>query len=163
MRKSKESAVVSETQVRGFFRVKLGEVRNGKTVVVGDSGWQQNTIVNLGFQDYICASIGAVAGSKQIGYMGIGTGAAPAVTDTTLSGETGTRKATTNTTVSSKTLQMTASWASSDHPGGTPAVQNLGLFNATTSNATLCAGNTFATSTWNSNQAVSATYQLRFS
>lgn len=145
-------------QMKGFFRLKIGD--GGK--VVHDSGWCENTVVNLGFQDYVCATIGAVAGSKQISHLGIGTGTAPGVTDTSLEGETGTRKTTSNSVVSSKTLQMTASWASGDHPGGTPNIRNLGLFN-TSSGGTLCAGNTFSSSAWNSNQGVSATYQLRFS
>jgi len=144
--------------VKGFFRVQMGE--DGK--IMSDSGWQENQVVNLGFQDYICATIGAVAGSKQISYLGIGTGTAPASNGTSLEGETGTRKTTSNSVVSSNTLQMTASWASGDHPGGTPNVQNLGLFN-TSSGGTLCAGNTFSSSAWNSNQGISATYQLRFS
>ena len=151
----------SAIHVRGFFRVKLGESAKGKKVVVGDSGWCENIVVNLGFQDYICNLMGNLAGSKQISYIGIGTGTAPDAADTSLNGETGTRKTTSNSVISSKTLQCTASWASSDHPGGTPSIQNLGLFN-TSSGGTMCAGNTFAASAWNSNQAVSATYQLRF-
>lgn len=149
--------------VKGFFRLKIGEEKNGKTKVVGDSGWVPNTVVNLGFQDYIVKSIGSLSGSKYITHIGIGTGTQPGVSDTSLDGETGAdRQTTTNSVVSSKTLQCTASWASSDHPGGTPNVQNLGLFN-TSSGGTLCCGQTFSSSAWNSNQAISATYQLRFS
>jgi hypothetical protein len=149
-------------EVHGFFRVKIGERKNGRLRVVGNSGWQKNQVVNLGFQDYICGAVGAIAGSKQIGYMGIGTGTAPNASHTTLDGETGTRKATSNSCVSSQTMQVTAAWASTDHPGGTPNVRNLGMFN-TSSAGTLCCGNTFNSSAWNSNQAISVTYQLRFS
>lgn len=145
-------------KVKGFFRIKKDEDGG----IVADTGWLENTVVNLGFQDYICASIGAVAGSKQISHLAIGTGTAPATNGTSLEGETGTRKTTSNSVVASNTLQMTAAWASGDHPGGTPSVQNLGLFN-TSATGTLCAGNTFSSSAWNSNQGISATYQLRFS
>jgi hypothetical protein len=144
-----------------MFRIALGQEKNGETVIVGDSGWQENTIVDLGFQDYICAVVGAVAGSKQISYMGVGTGTAPATNGTSLNGETGTRKTTSNSVVSSMTMQATASWASTDHPGGTPSIANVGLFN-TSSGGTLCCGNTFSSSAWNSNQGLSITYQLRF-
>jgi len=159
---AKKRSVSSNIKVHGFFRVAIGEVKNGKTVIVGDSGWQENQVVNDGFQTYIVGSVGNVGASKQISYMGIGTGTAPNASHTSLQGETGTRKTTSNSLVSTGTLQCTASWASGDNPGGTPSVQNLGLFN-TSSGGTLCCGQTFNSSAWNSNQAISATYQLRFS
>jgi hypothetical protein len=150
-------------KVKGFTRIRIGHEVDGKLVIDGDTGWcGPNQVVNLGFQDYICAAIGAVAGSKQISHMGIGTGTAPGASDTSLQGETGTRKTTSNSVVASKTMQATAAWASGDHPGGTPNIRNLGLFN-TSSGGTVCCGNTFSSSAWNSNQGVSATYQLQFS
>lgn len=148
--------------LQGFSRIKLGQTINGKTKVIGDSGWRgPNEIVNEGFQDYIIKSIGSIAGSKYVTHMGIGTGSAPNATHTSLDGETGTRETTSNSVVSSKTLQATAEWASGDHPGGTPTVTNVGLFN-TSSGGTLLCGNTYTGSSWGTNQAVSATYQLRF-
>lgn len=153
---------VDKKAVQGVYRLCIGEEREEKVVIVGDSGWRENQVTNDGFEDYICAAIGAVAGSKQISHMALGTGTAPGASDTSLQGETGPRKATTNSVVSSKTLRATASWASGDHPGGTPALRNVGLFN-TSSAGTLAAGNTYSTSSWQSNQGVSATYELRFS
>lgn len=144
--------------VRGFFRLKIGEGNS----IVGDSGWVENTIVNDGFDQYICRSLGAVAGSKTIAYVNLGTGTAPNATHTTLHGETGTRKTTSNSVVASKTLQMTAAFDSTDHPGGTPSIGNVGLFNAVSS-GTLFSGNTFGSSAWNSNQSISLTYQIKFS
>ena len=146
-----------QVNVRGFFRIKIGE--GGK--VVGDSGWHENQVVNLGFQDYICASIGGVVGSKQISHMALGTGTAPGAADTSLSGESRVRKTTDNSVVSSKTMQSTASWSSSDNTAAI-TIQNVGLFN-TLSGGTLSCGNTYVTSQWASNQDVSCTYQLRFS
>ena len=150
-------------KLHGFTRIRLGHEENGKLVIDGDSGWVgPNQVVNQGFQDYICAAIGAVSGSKQVSYMALGTGTAPGATDTSLQGETGSRKTTSNSVISSKTLQATAAWASSDHPGGTPTLQNIALAN-TSSGGTIVCGNTYSTSAWQSNQGVSATYQLRFS
>jgi hypothetical protein len=145
--------------LRGFFRLQLGEDRpDGKPKIVGDSGWQENQVVNEGFQDYVCKTIGAIAGSKQATTIQIGTGTAPNVTHTTLDGsiKAGTCS---NSVIASKTLQATVGFASTDHPGGTPTIQNIALIN---SQATIMCGNTYATSVWNSNQGLSATYQLRF-
>jgi len=155
--------VKDSVKVKGFVRFQLVDAKTGK--VLGQATpWIQNRVVDLGFQDYICASIGAVsvgATSKQISYMAIGVGTLPAVTDTTLDGETGVRATTSNTVVSSKTLQMTCQFAGTDMTS-TCTIQNVGLFN-TSSGGSMAAGITYATSQWASNQNVNATYQLRFS
>lgn len=159
MRKTKTQA--QGVNVRGFFRLQLGENNNGKEVIVGDSGWRKNEVTNLGFQNYICNLIGGLAGSKQVGMIVIGTGDVPNVTDTSLAGET-KRQTCGNAVVSSKTMRATVAIASSDHPGGTPAIHNIGLIENTASGGTLMCGNTYGTSTWNSNQGLSATYELQF-
>jgi len=146
-------------KIRGFFRLQIEDKESGK--IVGDTGFKENTVVNLGFQDYICNSIGALAGSKQVSHMAIGTGTAPGVTDTSLQGETGQRVTTTNSVISSKTLQSTAQFAGTDM-GSTCTIQNVALAN-TSSGGTILCGTTYATSQWASNQNVNATYQLRFS
>jgi hypothetical protein len=146
-------------RVRGFMRLQVVEAQSGK--IVGDSGWHRNVVVNLGFQDYICAAIGAVAGSKQVSYMAIGTGTKPGATADSLDGETGARVTTSNSVVSSKTLQSTCQFAGSDM-GGTCTIQNVALANTSAAGTILC-GTTYATSQWASNQNVNATYQLRFS
>ena len=146
-------------KVKGFVRTQIVDGKTGK--IVGDSGWKQNTVVNLGFQDYIVGALGAVAGSKQITHMAIGTGTAPGVTATSLEGETGTRVTTTNTAVASKTLQATCQFAGSDM-GSTCTIQNVALANTSVAGTILC-GTTYTTSQWASNQNVNATYQLRFS
>jgi len=147
-------------KVKGFARFQMVDGKSGR--VLGEATpWIQNQVVNLGFQDYICASIGAVAGSKQISYMAIGTGTVPGAADTSLDGETGSRATTSNLVVSSKTLQMTCQFAGTDM-ASTCTIQNVALF-ASSAAGTLCAGITYATSQWASNQNVNATYQLRFS
>jgi hypothetical protein len=75
--------------LRGFYRIKLGEEKKGKKIVVGDSGWHENQVTNLGFQDYVCALMGGLAGSKVLNQVIIGTGGVPATGDTALAGETG--------------------------------------------------------------------------
>jgi hypothetical protein len=147
--------------LRGFYRIKLGEEKKGKKIVVGDSGWHENQVTNLGFQNYVCALIGGLAGSKQVGAVVIGTGGAPATDATALAGET-KRQSCGNATVASKTMRATAAIASGDHPGGTPNISNLALIETTASGGTIMCGNTYASSTWNSNQGLSATYELRF-
>ena len=152
---------VQGLNVRGVYRIKLGESKDGKQLIVGDSGWQKNEVTNLGFQNYVCALIGELAGSVQVGAMVIGTGGAPATGDTTLAGET-KRQSCGNAVVSSKTMRATLAIASGDHPGGTPDIANIALINSTASGGTILCGNTYSSSTWNSNQGLSATYELRF-
>ena len=147
--------------LRGFYRLKLGEQENGKIKIVGDSGWNENQVTNLGFQDYVCALMGGLAGSKVLNQVIIGTGGVPATGDTVLAGET-KRQTAGFATVASKTLRATAAIASGAHPGGTPDISNIALINSTASGGTIMCGNTYASSTWNSNQGLSATYELRF-
>ena len=150
-------------KARGFFRLKLTE--NGK--VVGDSGWKKNQIVNLGYQNYIVGSLGAIAGSSQVSYFALGTGTAPAAADTNLNGEltdaAAMRFTVTPSAVSSKTLQLTGSLAS-NVVTTTHNISNVGIFAVSTTNAgTLFAGNTYSSSLLNTNQNVNVTYQIRFS
>ena len=140
-------------KVRGFARVQIVDPKSKK--IVGDSGWQRNVVVNLGFQDYICGALGAIAGSKQVSYMAIGTGTKPAATADSLDGETGARVTTSNSVVSSKTLQATCQFAGTDM-AGTCTIQNVALVN-TSSGGTILCGTTYATSQWASNQNVNAT------
>jgi len=156
--------VKEKSFIQGFTHIQIGEDRDGKIEVVGDSGWiGPNQVVDLGFQHYCCELIGAIAGSSQVTHMALGTGTVPGAAATSLNGETAARKAVSASVVSSKTLQLTAAWASTDQPGGTPTLQNVGLFATSTAGAgSMFAGNTYATSAWNSNQGISATYQLRF-
>jgi hypothetical protein len=154
-------------RAKGFFRLQIAESRNGKDVVVGDSGWKKNLITNLGFQNFIVGSLGAIAGSSQVSYVALGTGGAPAATDTTLAGEVmaSTQRVTVSpSAVSSKTAQFTAAFLSANSfVTTTYNISNVGLFATTNTNATLFAGNTYTSSLLNTNQNVNVTYQIRFS
>ena len=147
-------------RLHGFFRVQIDD--DGK--IVGDSGWQKNTVVNLGFNQYLVSALGSLANSSYIGFASLGTGGAPAAADTSLAGEQSVRAAVTAATSStSKTLRLTATFASSaSFVTATKNISNVGLF-ASSAAGTLFAGNTYASSSCATNQAVNITYDLSFS
>ena len=154
---------------KGFYRLKIGTPdASGRVVsVAGDSGYHQNTVVNLGFQHYLVELLGGIAGSSQITYAALGTGTAPGAADTSLNGElvdaAGCRCAVTPSVVASKTLQC-AFTLNSNIITAARTLQNVGLF--ATSAVTLgsmFAATTYATSQLQTNQAVNGTYQIRFS
>lgn len=149
-------------KIRGMFRVQIDE--DGK--IVGDTGWQENLITNLGFNQYLVSALGSISGSKYISHVALGTGTAPGATDTTLNGELGeaVRKAVTAATSStSKALQLTATFASADSfVTASRNISNIGLFNSSAV-GTLFAGNTFTSSAVATNQAVNISYTISFS
>lgn len=163
--------MITKDDVRagGFFRIKIGEPdANGRVIrVAGDSGFRKNTIPNLGHQFFLVQALGAIAGSSQLGFAALGTGTAPAQADTALLGEltdaANCRCAITPSVVASDTLQC-AFTLNSNITTANHTIQNVGLFAASTTAAgTLFAGNTYATSQLQTNQAVNGTYQIRFS
>lgn len=165
MKRKKSRNTASEgINVRGFFRLQI-EDADGK--ITGDSGWRQNQVTNLGFSYYLADNIGKSSSSLQVGYVALGTGGAPAAGDVVLAGEISAstqRKAVDYANVSSKTARFTATFASSDSfIGGASNISNIGLFNSTQTANTLFAGNTYASSSLNTNQNVNVTYEIRFS
>lgn len=150
-------------QPRGFFRLQITE--DGS--VVGDSGWRENQVVDLGFSHYLVDLLGQGANSKQISRMMLGTGTQPGAAATSLPGElntaTYTRTTVTFANSASKTARFTATFASSSsHITASVALSNIGIINNTTSAGTLMAGNTYTSSAWNTNQDINATYEIRF-
>lgn len=153
-------------KAKGLFRLQITEDKDGKEVIVGDSGWQSNLIVNLGFNDFLVSTLGGIAGSSQVTYMAIGTGGAPVATDTVLAGEQSVRAAVTAATSStSKSVQFTATFASANSfVTATKNISNIGLFaTSTASTGTIFAGNTYTSSACATNQNVNATYTINFS
>lgn len=169
--------------VRGFFRIRvtegdldkpdslrvIGETNVDENGNLIDDGFLPNTVTNLGFDQFLCQTLAGMAGSKTVSHMAVGTGGAPAASDTSLSGEithaTNDRKTVSPTTVASKTAQFTAAFNSSDSFLTASAnLSNVGLFNtSTTAAGTLFAGNTFASSAVATNNNLQVTYQIRFS
>lgn len=148
-------------KVKGMFHLQIEE--NGQ--IVGDSGWKENLVTNLGFNQYLVSALGSISGSKYVSHMALGTGGAPVATDTTLAGEQTVREAVTAATSSgSKTVRFTATFASADSfVTATKNISNIGLFNSVTSaTGTLFAGNTYASSACATNQNVNATYDIIF-
>jgi len=152
-------------RLKGFFRVKIVDSDGS---LAGDSGWNRNTIVNLGFNDFIACALGSLSGSKYVGSAALGTGTAPNVTSTALPNEIGSRTsvsaATTGGTGSaSKHVVFTGTFASGWHTSSSPYnISNIGLYNGTSSGGQLFAGNTFSSSACASNQAVNYTYEIGF-
>ena len=164
MIKSKNKGQHDGMKVRGFFRVQITEDGKG---VMGDSGWRENQVTNLGIRQYLVDWLASGAG-KSVTYMALGTGGAPASAATSLTGElthsTSGRAAVSSSIVASGTNQFTGAFASANSFVTAPAnISNIGLFNtSTTGVGTLFAGNTFASSSCATNQSVNATYQIRF-
>lgn len=147
-------------KIKGFYRLQIEE--DGK--IVGDSGWKENQVTNLGFNEYLVKSLGSISGSLYVSHMALGTGTVPGAADTTLSGEVVKRQSVTAATSStSKTLRLTATFASGNSfVTDTRNISNIGLFNSS-NNGTLFAGNTYASSSVATNQNVNCTYDIIFS
>ena len=147
-------------RVKGCFRLNIVDPDG---TIVGDSGWHTNLVTNLGFNQFLVSALGSISGSKYVSHLALGTGGAPAASDTSLAGEVGTRTALTAATSSgSKTLRNTATFAAGWHTSSSAFnISNIGLFNSS-SGGTLFAGNTYASSSCASNQAVNTTYDIIF-
>jgi hypothetical protein len=165
MSKKKSKRLMSDgLKIKGMFRVQIDE--NGK--IIGDSGWKKNQITNLGFNQYLVSSLGAIAGSKQISYVALGTSGAPAASDTALTGElaetSGRAAVTAATSSSSKTVRFTGTFASNVQITASHNISNIGLFNTSTQGTgQIFAGNTYTSSAVASNQNVNVTYDIIFS
>ena len=149
--------------VRGFFRLQIEE--DGK--IVGDSKWRENQVVNNGIRDFLVDHIiGDSDNAQSITHLALGTGSAPASNGTDLEGEiedaSNSRKAVTTSIVGSRTAQFTGQFASSDEfVSEAHNISNVGLFNSSeTSAGSLFAGNTYTSSSLNTNQNVNVTWKI---
>jgi len=158
-----------KARLRGMFRLQIEDGPTGK--IVGDSGWHENQITNLGFLNVVNQLGTSLTGSK-ISHAALGTGGAPAASDTTQSGEVSTNGSgsvvraalTAATSSSSKTLRNTATFSSANSFLTASAnISNIGLWQTsgpTTASGTLMMGNTFTSSACATNQNVNITYDL---
>lgn len=152
-----------KASVRGFYRV---HILNEDGTLDGDSGWHENQITNLGFNQFLVGALGgSTLTSAQIGFVALGTGTIVAAAGTSLDGEVmgGTQRVavTRATSTSSKTLRLTGTFASGFITGAGSNIANIGLF-ASSSLGTIFAGSTYASSACASNQAVNVTYDIVF-
>jgi hypothetical protein len=166
--------------VKGFSKVQIEE--SGK--IVGDSGWHgPNTVTNTGFQWYLQAHI-LSAGGYCVRSYALGFGTAPNASHTTLPSEIyntalgDLRKSVANQWSGSHTAEFYVTFYGSQfnhtNSNSLPVnIQNIGLYGATSSlyegsteddpgNHVFC-GNTYATSSWATNQNVNCTYSIQFS
>lgn len=164
------STVKDKGKIRGMFRLQIDE----DGVIVGDSGWKENLITNGGFNNIVNQMGTSLTGSK-LSHAALGTGGAPAATDTTQSGEVSTNASgsvlraalTAATSSSSKTLHNTATFSSSNSFITAAAnISNVGLWNTSgpyTGSGALMQGQTYTSSALATNQNVNLTYDLIFS
>lgn len=159
---NKKKKVSSGINVRGFFRL---AIVNPDGTVASDSGYKENQIVNNGYQDFLMYLLAGSAGSLRPSHAAIGTGTVPASNATVLAGElteTAGRMALTTGTSGSKTVSYTFT-LNSGVIAAASTIQNVGLFSGSTqAGGTMMAGNTYATSSLATNQAVNGTYQVIF-
>lgn len=158
------------TKIKGMFHVQIEE--DGK--IVGDSGWHENLITNLGFNLYLVQQLGTSLTGSKISHAALGTGGAPIAADTTLAGEVSTNGSgsvvragvTAATSSGSKTLRNTATFSSANSFVTASAnISNIGLFGVsgpTTASGTLFAGNTYTSSAVATNQNINITYDIIF-
>lgn len=163
----KQKTFEDGVRAKGIFRINIHEKKNGRDRVVGDSGWVYNTITNAGYSNFILGPMISDAASSKIAYAALGTGTAPATNATGLAGElaqvTNNRFGVTGAITGTKSLQFTGSIASGILTA-TAAIDNIGLFASSNVTAgTIACGQTYATSTLQTNQSVSLTYSLTFS
>lgn len=168
MVRSRARRTGDKIKVRGFYRLHIVENGpDGKPRIVGDSGWLENQITNLGFNQYLCQLLANMAGSRQVSHAAIGTGTAPGAAATALDGEitdaAGMRCAVTPSTVAGSKGVLFAFTLASNVITTVKTIQNVGLFyTSTTSVGQIFAGNTYATSQLQTNQAVNGSYQINF-
>lgn len=147
---------------KGFFRL---NVMNPDGTIAGDSGWKENQIVNNGYQQFLMYLLAGSAGSIRPSHAALGTGTVPASNATSLAGElteSSGRMALTTGTSGSKTVSYTFT-LNSGVIAAASTIQNVGLFSGSTAaGGTMFAGNTYATSSLATNQAVNGTYQIAF-
>lgn len=149
-------------KARGFFKL---DVINPDGSVANKGAWRENQIVNNGYQQFLMYLLAGSAGSIRPSHAALGTGTVPASNATTLAGElteTSGRMALTTGTSGSKTVQYTFTLASGVIAAAS-TIQNVGLFSGSTQGGgTMFAGNTYATSSLATNQAVNGTYAIAF-
>lgn len=166
MKKSKDTL-----KLKGMFRLQIEDGPSGK--IVGDSGWRENLITNLGFNNIVNQLGTSLTGSK-MSHAALGTGGAPNATDTTQAGEVSTNGSgsvvraalTAATSSTSKTLRNTATFSSANSFITASAnISNIGLWQTsgpTTASGTMLSGNTYTSSALATNQNVNATYDWIF-
>ena len=159
----KDKETKDPVRLRGFYRLQIVE-DDGE--VVGDTGWRENVITNVGFDEYLIKALAGVAGSTPtVGYVGLGYSAARtfAASDSNLDVVGATSRMSAATASSSRSAQFTAAF-SSNMFGATYNINEIGLFSgsATATGTKAFALATYASSSVATNQAVNVTYNIAY-
>jgi len=161
MKKKNTKEQVEPISLHGFFHV---HIKDPDGSIVGDSGVIPNVVTDDGFASFLCALVTKTTGSKQVTHVALGTGTATVTSHTQLNGEimSSTQRQAITCAVSndSRKARITATFAAG-FLSTTSNLQNIGLYNSSTAGALMC-GNSFASSSCASNQAVNVTYDLIF-
>ena len=164
----KKKDISQGLHIKGFYRLTIDD-GNGR--IVGDSGLFSNTVGNIGIEQYAAYTLGASAGSKQLGFFALGSGGSMATNGTTIASEvleaskraSISAKSFSSRTVSngSATLYMYGQFASADYFVSTSYdISNIGLGNSNSGGTLFCA-QTFNSSQVSTNQNVNVTYQIQ--
>lgn len=157
------------SKLRCMFRLQIEE--DGE--IVGDSGWNENLVTNVGFLNLVNQLGTGLTGSK-LSHAALGTGGAPIATDTTQAGEVSTNGSgsvvraalTAATSSTSKTLHMTATFSSANSFISALAnISNIGIWQTsgpTTASGSLMQGQTYTSSALATNQNVNLSYDWIF-
>ncbi len=144
--------------LRGFSRVQIVDQKTGK--IVGDTGYEENTITNYGFEKCIVASPISGNGSIQVAGILLGSSGDAIATSATKLGASLSKWYSTvaqSSVVASLTARLSQSFSLSD----AVTLKEVGLLSV--SNGSLICGNTYASSALASTQSVNVTYELRYS
>jgi hypothetical protein len=155
--------------IRGFARIKIME----KGKLVGDSGLTgSNRITVTGLEDYLVRLLAGDAASLLVDIAQLGSGAEPATDDVRLPASIGDAGSDSYDVVATSTIAnsdgITMRWygtfgssagATEGFVTKTHDISNIGLYNLTTSNASLACGQTYPTSNVDTNQDVQYTYE----
>ena len=162
-------AAVAKIGIEGFARIHIKQ--DGE--LVGDSGWMKNAITDFGLDECLAQTLLKLVGSKPVGAVALGSGAAPnsttgalpaVIQDVTNARDVpGTVIATAND-ASGVTCRWTGVFASDDsHFDTSHNISNIGLYDLTvTSGGSVIAGATYTGSALETNQDVEYTYEWRF-
>lgn len=169
MASRKRKALSSGLGISGFYRVNIIDA-DGR--IRGDSGWEKNTVTNLGLANYICYIMASSAGSLRPNFMHLGslqsshasnatnvTGAFPLSCAASFQSTQHTSRAAQS---DGATVRWLATFVSNSIATTTITIAAIGLFNTTNATSAMCCGS-FASSTLGSAQAINCSYDIVFS
>ena len=162
-------AAVAKIGIEGFARIHIKQ--DGE--LVGDSGWMKNAITDFGLDECLAQTLLKLVGSKPVGAVALGSGAAPnsttaslpaVIQDVTNARNTPSKSVATHANASGVTCRWHGAFSSDvSHFDTSHNISNIGLYDVTlTSDGSVIAGATYTGSVLETNQDVEYTYEWRF-